>query len=164
MGAMNGNYYLDIYSQSVSPFLDVDFLSYCYSIPDNLKFKQKIYIDWIAQKNKEFANYPWEKTGVSPLISLNNKKYLAPGYYKRMSLKFFDKLSGKLKSGMNPFDYWLDENKALAQSFVDYFNQNIDRISDNELHTDCKWLFDNGNWGERFQVLTLLSAIKLHFS
>jgi len=164
MGAMNGNYYLDIYSQSVSPFLDVDFLSYCYSIPDNLKFKQKIYIDWIAQKNKEFANYPWEKTGVSPLISLNNKKYLAPGYYKRMSLKFFDKLSGKLKSGMNPFDYWLDENKALAQSFVDYFNQNIDIISDNELRTDCKWLFDNGNWGERFQVLTLLSAVKLHFS
>jgi len=164
MGAMNGNYYLDVYSQSVSPFLDVDFLSYCYSIPDNLKFKQKIYIDWIALKNKEFANYPWEKTGVSPLVSLNNKKYFAPGYYKRMSLKFFDKLSGKLKSGMNPFDYWLDDNKNLAQSFVDYFNQNIDRISDNELREDCKWLFDNGNWGERFQVLTLLSAVKLHFS
>ncbi len=164
MGAMNGNYYLDVYSQSVSPFLDVDFLSYCYSIPDNLKFKQKIYIDWIALKNKEFAAYPWEKTGVSPLISLNNKKYLAPGYYKRMSLKFFDKLSGKLKSGMNPFDYWLDENKELAQSFFDYFNQNIEVIDDSELLSDCKWLFDNGNWGERFQVLTLLSAIKLHFS
>lgn len=164
MGAMNGNYYLDVYSQSVSPFLDVDFLSYCYSIPDNLKFKQKIYIDWIAQKNKEFANYPWEKTGVSPLVSLNNKKYLAPGYYKRMSLKFFDKLSGKLKSGMNPFDYWLLENKDLAQSFVDYFDNNFSLIENDELRSDCRWLFDNGNWGERFQVLTLLSAIKLHFS
>jgi asparagine synthase (glutamine-hydrolysing) len=164
LGAMNGNYYLDVYSQSVSPFLDVDFLSYCYSIPDNLKFKQKIYIDWIAQKNKEFANYPWEKTGVSPLISLNNKKYLALGYYKRMSLKFFDKLSGKLKSGMNPFDYWLDENKALAQSFVDYFENNLSVIENDELRNDCRWLFENGNWGERFQVLTLLSAIKLHLS
>lgn len=164
MGAMNGNYYLDVFSQSVSPFLDVDFLSYCYSIPDNLKFKQKIYIDWIAEKNKEFANYPWEKTGVSPLVSLNNKKYLVPAYYKRMSLKLFDKLSGKMKSGMNPFDYWLAENIELANSFTCYFNENIDLVVDNELHADCKWLYANGNWGERFQVLTLLSAIKLHFS
>lgn len=164
MGAMNGNYYLDVFSQSVSPFLDVDFLSYCYSIPDNLKFKQKIYIDWIATKNKEFAVYPWEKTGVSPLVSLNNKKYLVPAYYKRMSLKFFDKVSGKMKSGMNPFDYWLAENKQLSVAFENYFKQNIDRIQDDELKTDCQWLYDNGNWGERFQVLTLLSAIKLHLS
>lgn len=163
MGAMNGNYYLDVYSQSVSPFLDIDFLSYCYSIPDILKFKQKIYIDWIAQKNKEFANYPWEKTGVSPLISLNNKKYFALGYYKRMNLKFFDRISGELKSGMNPFDYWLGNNNDLAKSFVDYYEINIDRINNKELKDDCKWLFENGNWSERFQVLTLLSAIKLHF-
>ncbi len=164
MGAMNGNYYLDVFSQSVSPFLDVDFLSYCYSIPENLKYKQKIYIDWIAQKNKEFAHYPWEKTGVSPLISLNNKKYFALGYYKRMSLKFFDKLSGKMKSGMNPLDYWLEENKALAQTFETYFEKNIKLVEDEELRNDCKWLFEKGNWGERIQVLTLLSAIKLHFS
>ncbi len=163
LGVMNGNYYLDVYSQSVSPFLDVDFLSYCYSIPDNLKFKQKIYIDWIAQKNKEFADYPWEKTGVSPLISLNNRKYLAPGYYKRMSLKFFDKLSGKVKSGMNPYDYWLNNNKILAETFVNYFEKNLALIEDEELRNDCTWLFENGNWSERFQVLTLLSAIKLHF-
>lgn len=164
MGAMNGNYYLDVFSQSVSPFLDIDFLSYCYSIPEDLKFRQKIYIDWIAQKNREFAAYPWEKTGVSPLISLTNKKYFAPGYYKRMSLKFFDKLSGKLKSGMNPFDYWLEENKPLAQHFTDYFRQNISLVENDELRNDCNWLFENGNWDERFQVLTVLAAIKLHFN
>jgi len=163
MGAMNGNYYFDVFSQSVSPFLDVDFLSYCYSIPDAAKFKQKIYIDWIALKNKEFAAYPWEKTGVSPLKSLNNQKYLVPAYYKRMSLKFFDKLSGKMKSGMNPFDYWLAQNEQLSTYFSNYFQHNIDLIVDDELRADCKWLFDKGNWGERFQVLTLLAAVKLHF-
>jgi asparagine synthase (glutamine-hydrolysing) len=138
-------------------------LSYCYSIPDAAKFKQKIYIDWIASKNKEFAAYPWEKTGVSPLKSLNNKKYLVPAYYKRMSLKFFDKLSGKMKSGMNPFDYWLAQNEQLSMYFTLYFQNNIDLIVDEELRNDCKWLFDKGNWGERFQVLTLLAAVKLHF-
>jgi asparagine synthase (glutamine-hydrolysing) len=164
MGAMNGNYILDVYSQSVSPFLDIDFLTYCYSIPENLKFKQKIYIDWIASKNKEFAAYPWEKTGVSPLVSLNAKKYLVPGYYKRMGLKFFDKLSGKMKSGMNPFDYWLENNASLRAEFDAYFSKNIEHVVDAELRNDCVWLYQQGNWGERFQVLTLLSAIKLHFS
>ena len=32
LGIMSGNLYFDIFSQGVSPFLDVDFLSYCYSI------------------------------------------------------------------------------------------------------------------------------------
>ena len=163
MGAMNGNYYFDAFSQSVSPFLDIDFLSYCYSIPENLKFKQKIYIDWIASKHHEFAKYPWEKTGISPLLSLSYQKYLVPAYYKRMGLKVFDKLSGKMKSGMNPFDFWLNQNPKLALHFSDYFQQYIDLIDDSELRNDCIWLFQNGNWNERFQVLTLLSAIKLLF-
>src|SRR5690606_2981625 len=60
LGAMNGNYSIDLYSQGVSPFLDIDFLSYCISIPDEMKYKQEIYIDWIASKHRTFANYPWE--------------------------------------------------------------------------------------------------------
>lgn len=162
-GAMNGNYYLDVFTQSASPFLDLDFLSYCYSIPENLKFKQKIYIDWIELRNKEFARYPWEKTGVSPLKSLNNKKYFDLAYYKRMSLKFFDKIAGQQKSGMNPFDYWLTNNKALADTINSYFHDNIERVNEDELRNDCIWLYQNGNWGERFQVVTLLAALKLHF-
>ncbi|OIP84479.1 MAG: hypothetical protein AUK44_02440 [Porphyromonadaceae bacterium CG2_30_38_12] len=164
MGAMNGNYYIDSFSQSVSPFLDIDFLSYCYSIPENMKFKQKIYIDWIALKNKEFAAYPWEKTGVSPLKSLNNKKFFDLAYYQRMRLKLVDKVSGTMKSGMNPFDNWLATNKFLANELTAYFYKNITSVEIDELRHDCTELFEKGNWGERFQVITLLAAIKLHFS
>jgi asparagine synthase (glutamine-hydrolysing) len=68
-----------------------------------------------------------------------------------------------MKSGMNPFDYWLAQNEQLSMYFTLYFENNIDLIVDEELRNDCKWLFDKGNWGERFQVLTLLAAVKLHF-
>lgn len=163
LGAMNGNYSIDLFSQGVSPFLDIDFLSYCISIPDEMKYKQEIYIDWIARKHRRFADYPWEKTGVSPLKSYNYKKYLDPGYYLRMKGKFFDRLSGKMKSGMNPMDYWLEQNESLRAYLDTYFDEHIASISWNTtLQNDCQKLYKEGNSGEKFQVLTLLSAIKLH--
>lgn len=163
LGALNGNYYFDIFSQTVSPFLNIDFLSYCYSIPEHLKFKQKIYLEWIESKHREFADYPWEKTGVSPLKSINYKKYFVVNYYKRMSLKFFDKISGKMQSGMNPYDFWMLKNKSLADYTNIYFNQNIELLNfDSELIKDCTELYKTGNSGEKFQVLTILAALKLH--
>lgn len=162
-GALNGNLYLDIFSQTVSPFLELEFLSYCYSIPAEYKYKQKIYLEWIAKKHPEFANYAWEKTGVSPLKTNSYKKYFDIGFYKRMSLKFFDRISGKMNSGMNPFDYWMAENVDLRNSIHNYFKDNIASISKNsELLEDVSNLFNNGNTSEKLQVLTLLAAIKLH--
>lgn len=163
LGALNGNYTLDMVSQGVSPFLDVDFLSYCISIPEDLKFKQKIYLEWMAVKHPEFARYPWEKTGVSPLKSTNFKKYFDIKYYRRMRLKLFDKLSGKMKSGMNPFDYWLSSNTSLKSHIDIYFNDNIHLLYQHgALREHCVQLFNRGNAGEKFQVITLLAAIKLH--
>lgn len=163
LGAMNGNYSIDMFSQGVSPFLDIDFLSYCISIPDEMKYKQEIYIDWIARKHRKFADYPWEKTGVSPLKSHNYKKYFDPGYYMRMQGKFFDRISGKIKSGMNPLDYWLENNESLRNNLNAYFEEHIVGLNQyTTLQKDCLKLYKVGNSGEKFQVLTLLSAIKLH--
>ena len=163
LGAMNGYNYFEIFSQASSPFLELDFLSYCFSIPENIKFKQQIYLEWMERKHKEFARFPWEKTGVSPLKSLNYKRFFDVGYYQRMSLKFFDKLSGNVKSGMNPYDLWMKNNPRLKQAIDNYFDGHIHLTESNiELKNDCIDLFTYGNTGEKTQVLTLLSAIKLH--
>ena len=161
--ALNGNFYFDIVSQTTSPFLDVDFLIYCYSIPEKYKYKEQIYIDWLAAKHPEFANYVWEKTGISPLKSNSIKKYFDVKYYLRMSKKFFDKMSGTMKSGMNPFDLWLKENTELKKNIDDYFYKNICLVNDENLQNDCKFLYENGNSLDKFNCLTLLAALKLHF-
>lgn len=164
LGALNGNYYMDIFTQAVSPFLDIDFLSYCYSIPEKYKYKQQIYLEWIASKHPEFDRYPWEKTGVPPLKSMNYKRYFDIRYYKRMKLKFMDKVNKKMHSGMNPFDEWLDKNPGLKAFVEDYFQQNIGLLSGYpELQADSKLLYTQGNLNEKLQVLTLLAAVKLHF-
>ena len=163
LGAMNGYYSFELVSQGVSPFLDIDFLSYCISIPEDLKFKQQIYLDWIKHKHREFADYPWEKTGISPLLSNSYLKYFKIAYYKRMSLKFFDKLSGSLRSGMNPMDFWLKENTSLKPVIEKYFSDQIGNLQSNEgLFKDCTHLYESGNISEKLQVLTVLAAVKLH--
>lgn len=160
LGAMNGNYTFDLVSQAVSPFLDTDFLSFCYSIPESMKYKQQIYLEWIAAKHPEIDAYPWEKTGVSPLKSNNYRKYFNIGYYQRMSLKFFDKISGKTKSGMNPFDYWFSQNPSLGDTINRYFEAHIDLLPQ-ELQKDSRKLYKEGNTNEKLQVISLLAGVKL---
>ncbi len=160
LGAMNGNYTFDLVSHAVSPFLDVDFLSFCYSIPESMKYKQQIYLEWIAAKHPEIDAYPWEKTGVSPLKSNTYKKFLSYGYYQRMSLKFFDKISGKTKSGMNPFDHWFTQNTGLSREIQRYFDTNIELLP-KELQKDSRKLFTEGNTNEKLQVVSLLAGVKL---
>lgn len=163
LGAMTGNYAVDVTTQAISPFLEPDFLSYCYSIPKAMKYKQRIYLEWIADKHPEFAKYPWEKTGVSPLKSNNWKKFTEIGYYQRMSLKLFDRINSKISSGMNPMDYWFSNNESLRNFIESYFIKHIELLNAYpELQNDSRLLFENGNSGEKFQVLTLLSAIQLH--
>ncbi|MDR1652304.1 MAG: hypothetical protein LBS01_01385 [Prevotellaceae bacterium] len=164
LGAMNGALFLDIFSETASPFLNLDFLAFCYSIPEHLKYKEQIYIEWIGKRHREFDGYIWEKTGVSPLKSNNYKKYCSLGYYNRMSGKFFDRMSGKTKSGMNPFDRWLIENISLKNYIENYFSRNISVLDKHEkLQTQCRFAFQTGNSQDKFIVLTLLAAIKLHF-
>ena len=81
-----------------------------------------------------------------------------------MSKKVFNMLSGKIKSGMNPFDLWLEENSELQNYFDDYFEKNIHLLKNHkELKQDCENVFKTGKAMDKFMVLTLLSAMKLHF-
>ncbi len=166
LGILAGNANFDIYSQVSSPFLDLDFLMYCYSIPEKYKYnyRSNIYLDWIAAKHPDFNKYRWEKTGMPPLKSNSYSKYFNANYYRRMSLKFFDLLSKKENSGMNPFDYWLSNNTELAKYIDEYFTQHIYLLNDYpKLRKDCEHIFKTGSANDKFPLLTLLAAIKLHF-
>ena len=64
---------------------------------------------------------------------------------------------------MNPLEYWYNTNDDLRTFQNNYFKENIDRITDGSLKSDCQNLYNFGNAIEKNQVLTLLSALKLHF-
>lgn len=152
------------YTETISPFMDIDFLNFCLSLPLRYRRGHSIYIKWINRCYPEAANYVYEKVN----DKINKKIFTVKGVpipwtgIPQAGLKFLKKkLKINLKSNwhMNPLDYWYRNNPELVQ-FYDYtFEKNINLIQDAQLKLDCQQLFCKGSANEKDQVITLLSSI-----
>lgn len=155
------------YTETMSPFYDIDFINLALSIPVEYRYNHRIYKKWILKKYPDAAKYIWEKT---------NDKITAPqiciGKYHFTYKQFIQKLSGKLLNKryafdsvnhMNPFAYYFRTNKELTNYINTYFEDNIHLIKDEQLKKDTTKLFLLGNAIEKIQVLSLLSALKTFF-
>ncbi|WP_425236742.1 asparagine synthase-related protein [Ulvibacterium sp.] len=168
-GANEGLKIGQINSETMSPFYNVDFWEYCRSIPLKNRMNHRIYLKWVLSKYPKAANYKWEKIKAKPSVNrftLNYKgreipiKKLPSVTFQKLGLKSSPKLT---KNHMNPLGYWYNTNNDLRTFQDTYFKENIDRIIDGNLKSDCKRLYYSGNGVERNQALTLLSAIRLNF-
>lgn len=172
-------------TESCSPFMDVDFFSFCLSIPLSLRVNHKIYIDWVLAKYPDAAKYIWEKTGriITP-IKENKPRYMSirglkvphfsdpafPGYFKGFILRRLGlRKKGQLPktivldtpNSMNPVDYWYRTNPCL-KSFLNSFWDNCSPIIPYEdLHADMESLINEDALLDRLQCLSVLAAISL---
>lgn len=152
------------YTETISPFLDIDFLNFCLSLPIRYRRGHYIYIKWINKCYPEAADYVYEKVNGK----INKKIITIKGVpipwtsVPQAGLKFLKKkLKFNLKSKwhMNPLDYWYSNNPRLAGFYDDIFEQNIALIQDKELKADCRRQFKEGTTSEKDQVITLLASI-----
>ena len=172
-------------SESYSPFTDVDFLEFAYSIPLDLRFNHKIYFDWIIEKYPIAADYIWEKIGkkikhidnntktmmvlgykIPHILDYNSfTKYLIGFVLRRIGLRKktigFKTIVNKTKEHMNPVDYWYDTNPKIKQFMEDFWSENNECIPDNQLKQDMTHLFENCVVYDKLQCLSVLSAIKM---
>jgi len=166
-GILSGNFTMQEFTEASSPFLDIDLLKFCFSIPYYYRNNHQVYIKWIKKKYSDAGKFKWEAINAKltdKMIIINNKNiaikqlplFIIEGVLHRLKLnKIFIK-----KSHMNPFEYWFNKNNSLTDYLNDYYNKNINFITDKELKDDCIMLFQHGSEQEKFQVLTLLSFIK----
>src|SRR5690606_20155317 len=61
-GANNGLVASQNYSETFSPFYDIDFFEFCLSIPIELRMGHNLYKKWILTKYPKAADYVWEST------------------------------------------------------------------------------------------------------
>ena len=168
-GINSGNLSVQQYTETMSPFYNVEVLNYMLRIPPKLRNNYNLYKKWMKLNYPESVQYPWEKIKTkvtSPYISLNGKliylsqvpekilKKIKPLKYSRHPLS--------KKKNMNPLDYWYNSNKGLKKYLDSYVAKNIDFIDVNKkLKQDVDDLYRIGNGFEKNMVLSLLSAIKL---
>ena len=170
-------------TESCSPFTDVDFLEYCYSIPLNLRFNHKVYIDWVLQKYPKAGDYVWEKTG-KKLERIENHAsrymivcgvkvphFLDPsfsGYVKgyilrRLGLrKKVSRTTMKYNSpsNMNPIDYWYHTNPVVKDFLYRFWDDNEAIIPYESLRADMGLLFKEEATYDKLQCLNVLAAIR----
>jgi asparagine synthase (glutamine-hydrolysing) len=159
-GALNGTWTSHQFTEAGSPFLDVDFCEYCFSIPPAMRYEERIYFDWIFAKHRTFAKYPWTRTKAK--LTDNRLVAMFKRYLWIAQVILLGR--GDLRS-MNPFQYWLKTNPGLRTYLERYFEQNIYLLDDYpELRKNSEQLFRTGIVTEKTQVMTLLAAIKLHFN
>lgn len=166
--ALNGNLAFQEFTESMSPFCDVDFLQYCMNIPLKYRVDHNLYFKWIIKKYPKAAEYIYESIKAkitTPKVYIRSKDFFIRGTNKVLRKLNLPTLYGyNTKNGMNPFDYWYRTNSELKEFIDSYYKQNIkllDTLNEKELKVMCENLYNNGITVEKLQVLTVLATVKL---
>lgn len=155
------------YTETSSPFYDIDFLQLALSIPLKLRYNHDLYIKWINKKYPEAAKYIWEREKV-PVnypywVKIKGKKVPLKQIISRVKNKIgLNKFGSNTKHHMNPLQYWYNTNPELRNWIDNYINDHLPLLdSFPELKKDCLELYNSKEWTGKIQVMSLLSAVKL---
>lgn len=153
----------NLYGYQFSPFMSKDFLQLALAIPAQYKFAHQLYLRWIAEYRLAASRYVWERTGMRPDKDWKTKlsnRFLAPIKYKVLP-----KLGFKAsKLGMTPYQYYFAQSQELKDSYRNYFNTHIDRVSHLVwLKQEVERLFSNAQFYDKALAVNILAIFKLYF-
>ena len=159
------------FTESVSPFCDVDVLQLCMNIPPRLRWNYRFYDSWIKRYYPEAV--AWKHNGVQQignrqtLAEIGNRKMMLRDVPRRLLMKLLKDMhianlyKATEGSSMNPEDTWLRENKSLRKVFDDYYKVNTScHLPWDDVEENISRLYASGTAMEKMQVLSLLAAIK----
>ena len=152
------------YTEVVSPFLDVDFIQFCLNLPLEYRCNHKLYFAWVERKYPQALSIPC--TRQKPSIKRISKKdiyHALPTWARHVIIAMCKKLHlATLISdsrGMNPMDYWYENNARMREFIEDYYDQHIDEMNVYpKTADDMKSMFRNGRTMDKLLVLTALAA------
>lgn len=152
------------YSESYSPFMDVDFAEFCFSLPSEFRVQHKIYYDWVLKKYPDAAKFPHNGVRISNamMIKIGGKKFHIDTIGDLVVNKIKSRFSKK--TGMNPMDFWYASNKDLKDCMDKYFSNNM-VVMDKELvlKADLEKLYNMGNTIDKTLAISLVGSYKKFF-
>ncbi len=168
LGILSSHLIRNKYTDVASPFLDMDFLSFCLSLPLKYRYKHKLYNAWVARKYPQCASisttkYDGPVKENMTIIKVKKAIKKGPAYVSKV---FLNKIGINTKGSpvsMNPFDYWYMTDSNFQKFICKYFEDNKSRInSDSKLSKDIEEMFKKGFTLDKLLVLTLLATYKYY--
>lgn len=153
---------------ALSPFLDVDFLSFCYALPSEMRRNHHLYWEWVERYYPEALAVPTSRKRVPHNLSQRGIDFGNRAFHK--ALKIGRKLMFKVgltdsrvrsDSSMNPYEYWYDTDPKMREFFDTYYCEHIGLLNQHKcIQQEVSFLYEKGNVWERLMALTVLGAIK----
>lgn len=164
-GINNGLQNIYNYSESLSPFLDLDFLEKCLSIPLEYRKNHNLYKKWILKKYPDAANYVWESIKckiTEPQISVFGRTVPISQVIPKILCRFKKKRGVDTLKNMNPVGYYLEHNRSLLKNLMSYFifKKYLKSTRLLEIIEDME---ENGDNMEKIQLISLLGAVKMYY-
>lgn len=170
-GTNNGLQNIYNYTETLSPFLDLDFLEQSLAIPVEIRQNHRLYKKWILKYYPQAAQYEWESIGckiTSPVLHIGDREI--PMRNIPASIKSHVKKAlgislekDTIQSSMNPLAYYLNSNKELSKFLDSYFDY-VDAIDIPQVRNILLDFQKNGTAMERIEAVSLLSAVKLFYA
>ncbi|MFG6380227.1 MAG: asparagine synthase C-terminal domain-containing protein [Lachnospiraceae bacterium] len=150
------------YEQSMyaSPFIQVDFMEYCLSIPLRYRYEHYIYKKWILKKHPKAADFNWENLGGK--ISDSKRIIKLKNFVKECKRKI-NKVS-KQNQGMNPFDYWYESIPERRRVLDDMFESLLKMpLLDTQFSEIIKRMYNIETCRGKIRLISALYSIKSYF-
>lgn len=153
------------YAEACSPFMDIDFMDFCFSLPTDYRLQHRIYYKWVEKYYPEAMKYSHNGLKISTSqfgFSVKGKFIKLDTIPSRMKLMFENWVNRE--NGMNPIDYWYSTNKELKNYMDRYFEENEKlKELDGELYKDTKWLYESGNAIEKILAISLVGSVEMAY-
>lgn len=160
--AASGVWGLEHLSYNISPFIDKDVLTFLLSLPYELKFNRKIYIEWMLKFHPEWTNFKLESIHSKPnaLWKLRHQKTLTRlrfGLQKVLSKDFHSKFK------MAPEQYWYQNSHELQSYYLNEFHKAKQKLAifDIPFADNMANYFESKQYINRAKVLHMASIINL---
>ena len=169
-GALSTHYIRSNYTYAVSPFLDVDLIDFCISLPEEIRSNHRLYWLWVQKK------YPMAAKVKCSRINTTSFKPKLQSYIKRI----IDRLvREKYKIGhkfglyenscspnnMNPHSFWYQTNENIRKFISDYYNNNLHLIDNYEtLRHEVEMMYNSPKALDKLIAISLLSVISVYIN
>ncbi|MCI9435769.1 MAG: hypothetical protein HFH85_01120 [Lachnospiraceae bacterium] len=149
------------YTECMSPFMNIDFLNFCLSLPIEYRSQHNIYYKWVRKYYPEAAKYSHNGlkiTSGNGYIKMNGKRIYLDTIPSRILLK----MRNSSASGMNPMEYWYRNNIKLKNKMDTYFQENVECLKREPiLYQDVMNLYNTGTAIEKNMCISLAGYVSL---
>lgn len=168
-GTVSSHFIRSHYTYTVSPFLDIDFLKLCLSIPVAYRCNHVLYLAWLR------AKYPAALTVPSTRRTTDHQKPTwrdmgrkLVGKNKRAVIRVLKKLNmyGVIDNpnSMNPLEYWYSTTPNLQAFLSAYYEENLFRLDAHPaIKPQVEQLFYGERVADKLLAITVLGGLKNYF-